>query len=428
MIPVSRAREIILENVAPGTTEMVALGDALGRVLGEALVARLASPPLDNSAMDGFALASASVREVSAERPVRLRVAGLVKAGDGVDTLPPGVSKRIMTGAPIPRGADCVIAFEDVVALGPRGGETLVITRPVAPGDHVRRSGEDVMPGAEILGKGKVLRPADLGLAASQGIGRLRVFRRPEVAILATGDEVVDLGAVPGEGQIYSSNSYTLAALVAECGARPRQLGIARDEEEHLEAMVREGLRSDALVTTGGISMGDYDLLEPVFRKVGVEVLFSKVAQKPGKPMTFGICQGRPVFALPGNPVSTMISFGVYVRPALRRMMGHARLFRPRVTAVLTEQVRKKKGRTNFIRAVVRYAGGVFTARTTGEQGSGILSSMSLANGVIVLPEEVDRVEAGQEVEVILLDAEDALFPEDAGPVLSVVERSKVEG
>jgi molybdopterin molybdotransferase len=419
MIPVSRAREIILEKVAPGTTEMVALGDSQGRVLGEALVARLASPPLDNSAMDGFALSSAGTAAATGKAPARFPVAGLVKAGDGVADLPRGAALRIMTGAPIPRGADCVIPYEDAATEGGKGGgrvgEVLVVEKPVSPGAHVRRAGEDVRPGVEILGAGKVLRPADLGLAASQGIGRLRVFRRPEVAILATGDEVVDLDQAPGEGQIYSSNSYSLAALVAECGARPRQLGIARDEEEHLESMVREGLRSDVLVTTGGISMGDYDLLEPVFRRVGVEVLFSKVAQKPGKPMTFGIWQGRPVFALPGNPVSTMISFGVYVRPALRRMMGHERIFRPRVTAVLTEPVKKKKGRTNFIRGVVRYSGGVFTVRTTGDQGSGILSSMSRANGVIVLPEEVDRVEAGQAVEVILLDAEDALFPEAEG-------------
>jgi molybdopterin molybdotransferase len=316
---------------------------------------------------------------------------------------------RIMTGAPIPSGADCVVPFEECGTEG----EELVLARPPVPGAHIRRAGEDIRPGAEILGKGSVLRPAGLGLAASQGIGRLRVFRRPEVAILATGDEVVELGQVPSEGQIFSSNSYTLAAMTAECGARPRQLGIARDEKEHIEELVREGLRSDVLVTTGGISMGDYDLLEPVFRKVGVEVLFSKVAQKPGKPMTFGLYQGRPVFALPGNPVSTMVSFGVYVRPALRRMMGHARAFRPRITAMLAEPLRKKRGRTNFIRGVVRYGEGGFTVRSTGDQGSGILSSMAAANGVIVLPEELDRVEAGQQVTVILLDPEDALSPEE---------------
>jgi molybdopterin molybdotransferase len=200
---------------------------------------------------------------------------------------------------------------------------------------------------------------------------------------------------------------------VAECGARPRQLGIARDEETHLEKMVQEGLRSDVLVTTGGISMGDYDLLEPVFRKVGVEILFSKVAQKPGKPMTFGVYQGRPVFALPGNPVSTMVSFVIYARPALRKMMGHSRAFRPRVTAILSEPLRKKRGRINFIRGIVSYSGDHFVVRSTGDQGSGILSSMALANGIIVLPENTQGAEAGDKVEVCLLDAEEALMGEE---------------
>ncbi len=405
MIPVSRARELILQSVAAGGTEVVPLGEALGRVLAEEVVAVRHSPPLDNSAMDGFALAAASAKEASADRPARLTVAGVVKAGDPPGRLPEGRAVRIMTGAPLPQGADCMVPFEDARVEG----ELVVLDRAPRPGQHLRRAGEDIRAGEGILGTGRVLRPADLGLAASQGIPRLRVYRRPEVALLATGDEVVDLGEVPREGQIFSSNSHSLAALTGECGAIPRQMGIARDEPEHLARMVRESLSSDVLVTTGGISMGDYDYLEEVLREVGVEVLFSKVAQKPGKPMTFGLYQGRPVFALPGNPVSTALAFELYVRPALRRMMGHLRLFRPMVQAVLDVPVRKKKGRTNFIRACVRYRGGAFHAVTTGDQGSGILRSMSLANAVLVLPEETEGAEAGAMVDAYLLDAEDAL-------------------
>ncbi|MEE8320186.1 MAG: molybdopterin molybdotransferase MoeA, partial [bacterium] len=260
-----------------------------------------------------------------------------------------------------------------------------------------------------ILEPARQLRPADIGLLASQGVEEVSVYRRPEVAILATGDEVVPLGVEPEEAQIFSSNSYSLAALVTECGALPRQLDIARDEPEHLTEMIKNGLKSNVLITTGGISMGDYDYLKDVFGRMEVKIHFWRVAQKPGKPMTFGEKDGTLVFALPGNPVSAMISFELYVRPALRKMMGHARLFRPTVQAVLEEDIRKKRGRRNFIRGVVRKDDGILYAKTTGEQGSGILRSMSEANGIIILPEDVVGADAGDMVDVYLLDSEEAL-------------------
>jgi molybdopterin molybdotransferase len=317
-----------------------------------------------------------------------------------------------MTGAPIPEGVDTVVMVEDTYVEA----ENLFLTKPVKKGVNIRLAGEDIKNSEEVLPAGRPLRPADLGLIASQGIAQLKVYRRPEVAILATGDEVVSLGDVPHEAQIYSSNSHALAALVNECGATPRQLGIARDEPGHLASMIEEGLQSDVLVTTGGISMGDYDYLKDVFSQVGVDVLFWKVAQKPGKPMTFGVRRQKPVFALPGNPVSATLSFELHVRPALRKMMGHARLFRPTVRAVLEEDIKKKPGRRNFIRGIVqRHEDGVLYARTTGEQGSGILRSMSAANGIIVLPEDTEGAKKGEKVEVYLIDSEEALSAEGDG-------------
>jgi len=407
MIPVSEARKIILDNVDLLGTEVVGLDDCLSRVLAEPLSARRDVPPRDNSAMDGFALTAAMTQSASENTPVSLPIVRTIKAGDLAGSpIKEYEAVRIMTGAPIPEGVDTIVPVEDTYVEA----EELFLTKPAKKGDHIRRAGEDIKYTDNILLAGRPLRAADLGLIASQGIAQIKVYRRPEVAILATGDEVVGLGEVPHEAQIYSSNSHALSALVRECGAVPRQLGIARDDPDHLAAMIEEGLQSDVLVTTGGISMGDYDYLKEVFGKVGIEVLFWKVAQKPGKPMTFGVRRRKPVFALPGNPVSTTLSFELYVRPALRKMMGHTRLYRPTVWAVLEHDVRKKPGRRNFLRGIIqRHDDGILYARTTGEQGSGILRSMSQANGIIVLSENADGAKKGEKVEVYLIDSEEAL-------------------
>ncbi len=409
MIRVSEARKIILDNVSLMGTEVAALDDCLFRVLAETVYARRNVPPQDNSAMDGFALTAGVTAGASDGTPASLPIARTIKAGDlAGPAVGSGEAVRIMTGAPVPEGVDTVVPVENTYVEG----ENLYLVSPLKPDTNIRRSGEDIMEKSEVLSAGRPLRPADIGLIASQGIAQLRVFRRPTVAIMATGDEVVSLGEIPHEAQIYSSNSHALAALVRECGAIPRQLGIARDEPEHLAAMIEEGLSSDVLITTGGISMGDYDYLKDVFEEVGVKVLFWKVAQKPGKPMTFGVKGSRPVFALPGNPVSATLSFELYARPAMRKMMGHTRLFRPTVRAVLDQPIRKKKGRRNFIRGIVERRDGVLYTRVTGEQGSGILRSMSEANGIIILPEEEEGAQAGQKVEVYLLDSEAALSDE----------------
>ncbi len=407
MIKVSEARKIILENVDLLGKEIIGLDECLFRILAEPVYARRDVPPWDNSAMDGFALTAEVTEKASDGTPVSLPIVRTIRAGDLAGP-PIQISEavRIMTGAPLPGGVDTVVPVENTYVEA----ENLFLTKPVVKGANIRKAGEDIKNSEDILPKGRPLRPADLGLIASQGIAQLKVYRRPEVAILATGNEVVSLGEIPHEAQIYSSNSHALNALVRECGAVPRQLGIAMDEPEHLAAMIEEGLQSDVLVTTGGISMGDRDYLKDVFSQVGVEILFWKVAQKPGKPMTFGVRRGKPVFALPGNPVSTTLSFELYVRPALRKMMGYSRLFRPTVRAILEEDIRKKSGRRNFVRGIVeRKKDGSLYVSTTGEQGSGILRSMSEANGIIVLKEDSEEAKAGQKVEVYLLDSEEAL-------------------
>ncbi len=406
LIPVASAREIILNSVVRLGEEAISLESSLGRVLAETIKASRDVPPLCNSAMDGFAITAAATEGASVKLPASLPIVRTIPAGDlpgrKVDH---DKAVRIMTGAPVPDGVDTVVPVERTSVKD----EILILTEPMPPGKNIREAGEDIASGGIILEPARQLRPADIGLLASQGIEEVSVYRRPEVAILATGDEVVPLGVEPEEAQIFSSNSYSLAALVTECGALPRQLDIARDEPEHLTEMIKNGLKSNVLITTGGISMGDYDYLKDVFGMMDVKIHFWRVAQKPGKPMTFGEKDGTLVFALPGNPVSAMISFELYARPALRKMMGHARLFRPTVQAVLEEDIRKKRGRRNFIRGVVRKDDGILYAKTTGEQGSGILRSMSEANGIIILPEDVVGADAGDMVEVYLLDSEEAL-------------------
>lgn len=406
LISVDGAMKVILESVTPLVSERVLLDDSLGRVLSGPVTAVRDVPPLANSAMDGFALASAAAEGASINDPSCLPIVRTIPAGDlPGSTVKPGTAVRIMTGAPVPGGVDTVVPVEQTRVEG----EILILNEPFPAGKNIRSAGEDIAAGIKILDRGRQLMPADLGIMASQGMQEVEVSCRPEVAILATGDEVVPLGQVPGAAQIYSSNSHSLAALIKGCGAIPRQLGIARDDPEHLAELVEEGLGSDVLITTGGISMGDFDYLKEVFVRVGVQVQFWKVAQKPGKPITFGLKNGKLVFALPGNPVSTMLSFELYARPALRKMMGHSRLFRPTVSAVLEMDLQKKRGRRNFIRGIVRNNNGTLYVKTTGEQGSGILRSMSAANGIIVLPEDAERAKAGDKVEVYLLDSEEAL-------------------
>ncbi|SNB45949.1 gephyrin-like molybdotransferase Glp [Geobacter sp. DSM 9736] len=390
------ARSIILGKIVPIGCERVPLLDAVGRVLAEDVTAPWDMPLYDNSAMDGFAVRAA---ECTGEGTT-LRVAGFVPAGEVADEeLQPGCSIRIMTGAPIPPGADAVVPVEETEE---RDGMVLLRER-VIPRQHIRFRGEDVPHGETFATAGSLIGPPEVSMLASFGKAFLSVFRRARVAILSTGDELIELGETPRKGSIINSNALSLAAAVREAGAEPIILGIARDNMESHRKLMIEGLKADALITSAGVSAGDRDFVRDCLAELGVEQVFWKVDIKPGGPTAFGIKEGRPVFALPGNPVSTMITFDQFVRPALLRMMGHSRVFRPLVTATLLDDVRKKPGKLTFIRVSVEMENGKLVARTSGNQQTGILRTMLRANAVAFIPKESGNLAAGEEVKVQLL-------------------------
>ena len=401
MIAVEEAQERILSCVQPLGLEKVSLLESLGRIIGEDIDARRDIPPLDNSGMDGYALRMADTGEASKDHPVRLEVVDDLPAGFlSRRTLQEGEAIRIMTGAPIPEGADTVIPVEETQ----KDGSFVLIFRAGCLGGHIRKAGEDVKRGDRVVSKGEILRPAEIGMLASIGRFSLFVYQKPVVAILCTGEELVDVDE-PLEGvKIVSSNSYTLAAQVRACGAIPIQLGIAKDRKEEVEGRLRQGLRADVLISSAGISVGDYDFVREALKDLGIEMVFWKVAMRPGKPTAFGTIKGKPVFGLPGNPVSSMISFEQFVRPALLRMMGYRQIFRRAVEALLREDIEVQPGRRHYVRANLSSEKGRYVVLTTGAQGSGILNSMVKANGLIVIPEDRQRVRTGETVTVQLLE------------------------
>jgi molybdopterin molybdotransferase len=402
MITLEAALSQILAAIQPLGLEKVSLHDALGRIIGEDIVASRPIPPKNNAAMDGYALRSQDTRGARAKKPVVLDVVEDIPAGSiPKKTVEKGQAARIMTGAPIPAGADAVLRMEDTE----KDGRRVRIFVPAAAGQDIRLAGEDVQTGEKVVSRGDILRPARIGMLAALGRSFVSVHQRPLVAILATGDELVDVDEPPSPWQIVSSNSYALAAQVLDCGAMPLQLGIARDTREGLTAKLNSALRADLILSSGGVSVGDYDLVKDIMKEVGNRMQFWQVAMRPGKPLAFGALNGVPLFGLPGNPVSSMVSFEQFVRPSILKMMGHRNIFRRTVGAVLGETIDKKQGTRHFIRARVTFENGRYLAVTTGEQGSGILKSMVQANGLIVLPENVTTVKAGETVAVQLLDA-----------------------
>jgi molybdopterin molybdotransferase len=401
MITVAEALDKILSQIHPLGFEKVSLLDALGRVIGEDIYAQRNIPPLDNSGMDGYALRSEDVREACKELPVRLEVIEDLPAGFiSTKKVEKGKAIRIMTGAPIPKGANTVIPVEETK----RGDGFVLVLKAVSLGENIRRSGEDVRKGDCVVSQGDLIRPAEVGMIASLGRSFISVYQRPLIAILCTGDELVDVDGGVNEVKIISSNSYTLASQVKDCGAIPLQLGIAQDRRKEIEEKLRQGIRADVVISSAGVSVGDYDFVKEVMKKLGMEMLFWKVAMRPGHPLAFGTIGSKPVFGLPGNPVSSMISFEQFVRPSLLKMMGHRQLFRPVIEAVLKEEFKKAIGRRFFIRGSVSLEKGQYVVTTTGEQGSGILRSMVKANGLIVIPEDQEIVRAGERVKVQLLD------------------------
>ena len=397
------AARTILEDLQPLAPERVALPDALGCVLAEDAKSPLDLPPWDNSAMDGYAVRGADVQRAAG--PVELRVVEVIPAGRiPSHPLGPGECARIFTGAPLPPGADGVIRQEDTTALA---GDRVRIDNPRDVGHNLRRRGEDIRRDSVPLERGTPLGPAQIGVLASLGMATVAVHRRPLVAILGSGDEIADLAeaAAIREGKkIASSNTYTLLAGLTLAGARARNLGIARDDPADIARRVSGARDADLLVTTAGISVGEHDHMRRVLEETGGRLTFWRIRMRPGAPVGYGRMAGVPWIGLPGNPVSTMVTFELFVRPAVRKLLGHRTFFRRAVPVRVAEPLRFPAKLTHFLRAVVREEDGVRVARLTGPQGSGILTSMAKANALLILPAERDEVAPGEALSAILLD------------------------
>ena len=413
MLSVEEAFERVMAYFHPLDAEEKPLLQALGQVLAEDVESPMQIPPMDNSAMDGYAVRHEAIAGAGDGSPRRLRVTGQVAAGQVPQGRVDGDGAiRIMTGAPVPEGADTIVPFEDTdeverVQMG-LGLSEIQVLRELPPGAHVRPAGEDVAKGAVVLKKGTVLRPAEIGVLGSLGRASVQVVRRPVVAILATGDELLGVGAPPEPAKIYDSNTYSMAASVLKCGGVPKVLGIARDNLDDMHRKLSEGTSSDLLITSAGVSKGDYDIVKDVLMERG-EINFWSVRMRPAKPLAFGAIRGPegrriPHLGLPGNPVSTMVAFEEFARPAILRMLGKTRLARPSVQAVLEGPIRNFDGRRVFARVEVAMRGGTYYANPTGPQGSNILTSMSRANGLAICPEDVPVMDSGERVRVLMLD------------------------
>jgi len=393
MVSIEEAQQTILEQISQLETEKVSLFQGLNRITPEDHIAPWDIPAADNSAMDGFAFSHADLNDNS------LKVTGFLPAGEVRDVpVPPGEAIRIMTGAPIPPGCDTVVPIEDVQ----EDGDWIRLTA-VKAGTHVRKRGEDIGFGAVVIPAGSLLRPQEIGMLSAMGSTSLAVYRRARVAILATGDELLEPGSTPAPGKLINSNSYSLAAQVLDAGGDPVLLGIAADTLEATCEKIRAGLNADMLVITGGVSVGDRDFVKAAIEEMGGVVTFWKVNMKPGKPLAFAMLEGKPIFALPGNPVAAMVSFELFVRPAILKAMGHRRVFRPVVKALLQEPVANKGKRPHLVRGIVSAHDERYCVSTTGNQSSGRLSSLILGNGLMKLAPE-SALGAGDVVEVILLD------------------------
>ena len=405
MIGVREAMDRIVAGVSLLGAEEVALMEALGDVLAEDVDSPITLPARTNSAMDGFAVRASDVQGATRTSPRRLTVIEEVQAGRLPSrAIGPGQATRVMTGAPLPDGADGVIRQEDTAF----SGDAVMITDDRDAGRNVRFAGEDLQRGKRVLDAGTVLGPAQLGVLASMAMARVRVRRRARVGILASGDEVVDLdraAEILAGTKIASSNSYTLDALIRLAGGVPLNLGIAADTKESVREHLERGVsQCDLLVSTAGVSVGAYDHLRPVLEEMGCRMIVTKIRMRPGSPTSFGVLGRVPWIGLPGNPVSTMVCFELFVRPAILKMQGHTLLYRRTVPAV-TEETLKTPGRlTHFLRAVVRETPEGYRARLTGPQGSGILTSMAKANALLIVPQESDEVPPGTTLSALLLD------------------------
>jgi molybdopterin molybdotransferase len=413
-LSISDALQLILSHVEPSGSEAVPLDAALGRTLAEPIISPIQQPPWDNSAMDGYAVHGADIAQAAAGSPVVLRVIDEVRAG-GFPSRPVGRGEatRIMTGAPVPPGVDSVARLEHTSV---RDDGTIAVEKGADAGRNIRRRGEDLVAGQTVFAAGRLLRPAEIGVLAMVGCTHVPVSRRPAVAVLATGDELVEpdrIADVVAGTHIINSNSPAIAAALRATGCAPLMLGIARDDHADLRQRLAQSLRADALITTAGASVGDHDLVKDALERLGCRTLFWRAKIRPGSPVSFGVVPREgaaplPVFGLPGNPVSALVTFEVLVRPALRKMLGRTALYPAVVPAVAGEDIVSPPGLVRFLRVRLEpSAAGMPVAYLTGPQGSGILTSVAAADGLLVMPLEVERMAAGEAVRVVLLRGSD---------------------
>jgi len=411
MISVEEALKTILINFRPLGLEKINILEAQKRVIGEDIFAPHNIPSANNSAMDGYAVRYADTKGATKNKPLKLKIIEDIPAGKvALKKINKGEAARIMTGAVIPEGADAVIRQEDTL----KDGKIVTLYSSVQKRENIRFAGEDVKRGELVVKKKSALRPAHIGMLAALGKAVISVYKKPRVAIMSTGDELVDIKTNPGPGKIVNSNSYSLAAQVLECGAIPIVLGIAKDKKADLQEKFKTALDADVIVSSGGVSVGDFDFVKNVMGEIGNAMRFWQVAMRPGKPLAFGAIEGVPMFGLPGNPVSAMVSFEQFVRPSLLKIQGHKKIFRQTIKAICAEEFEKKSGFRHFIRAIVKREKDKYVVTTTGDQGSGILKSMVTANGLIVMGENETRIKKGELVTVQLLD--DSLFQSESLP------------
>lgn len=408
MLPIGEAQKKVLEEIPILGRERIYILEALGRVLAQDVEAVRDVPAADNSAMDGYCVRHEDIVGANSSNPARLKLIGESPAGKPYSgTLESGQAVRIMTGGIIPKGADAVIMLEDTE----REGDFIICLNDPGLRAHIRPKGEDVRASEIVLNQGDVIRPPEVGMLATLGHAYVYVHQRPVVAILSTGDELVDLDEPFTQGKVVCSNTYSLAAQVLDCGAIPLSLGIASDNVDDLRSRLNDGLRADVILTSGGVSVGKYDLVKDTLTEVGMKVKFWKVAMKPGKPLVFGTIGNKPVFGLPGNPTSAMISFEQFVRPALFKMMGRKNLFRSLLDAVLAQDVKVSSGRLHLVRCKLFEKDGVKIAVSTGTQSSGALRSMVMADGLMILPPEKAPFKAGDKIKVQSLHTDSPLSP-----------------
>lgn len=402
MISVEEALARILSEISPLSVMQMPLPVSSGLVLAQDIVAQEDIPPFANSAMDGFALLSRDSQPKDGQPP-RLRISGGVAAGYVADhAVEEGTAMRIMTGAPVPEGADSVIQVELTRSEGP-DSEWVEILEAVSPGNNIRPAGEDMLRGQTVLQQGSEIGPWEIGVLATLGWANVPVIRRPRVAILGTGDEVIDVNEPLRPGKIRNSNSYLLEAAVRRVGAVPHRLGVARDTVESLRDKFSEAIQYDLIITSGGVSVGDFDLVKNIMAEQG-QINFWRINMRPGKPVAFGHIHGVPLLGLPGNPVSAAVTFELFSRPVIRKMMGHTRLVRPQVDVVVEDGVSDHAMRRHYVRARVEWRDGRFIAHTTGNQGSHIMTSLLNVNALVIVPEGGVELHPGDSAKAMMLD------------------------